>query len=114
MLYLGATEAFTRTFPRSYLLSKKSRTSLTYLKSEVVMQARTCHLRIRSQASYHEAIEAVSRLILVLLSDDRITAFIYVKETAMAGLEPSTFLAKSQHGALEPSRLRDVVVSKLV
>ena len=74
------------------------------------MQARTCHLRIRSQASCHEAIEAVSRLILFLLSDVRITAFIYVKETAMAGLEPSTLASKSQHGVLEPRRLEDVEI----
>ena len=37
-----------------------------------------------------------------------ITSFTIVKETAMAGLEPSTLVTKGQHGVLEPRRLRDV------
>ena len=77
------------------------------VKSEVAMQARTCYLRSRSQA-----IEAVSRLILLSFSDEGITLIYLVKRdfhcwTRTCDLE--CHRPAWSHGAIEPSDGRDLL-----
>ena len=81
------------------------------------MQDRTCHLRVslpKSRACYLGATEASSQLAFLVEVTLGSLPFYLVKETSSAGIEPVTLMATSQLGVSEPSRLRDVVVSKLV